>query len=291
MTNKSDNINIYPPLVLNGIFIKLSVISFFIGLSSTASFILSFCGSSFSIRPGSPSDEGVLYCFLFGLAFALIATIFLPRGSFEDIFSVNFLRILYKSLIVVAPIWIVVAWLGSLATKKLLMAPFWGNHFGWEEEWIQINLVLLSTSLTFYVWHVMIHNQPEQEISIKTHPTLIEKAPLVCHGKINIYSWVIAILWLGFGILILNVMPAFIRMYKKDSSLLNSFTKLVLLVTPLGWFVFACSIMCLVLYKDFKSKYAEVFNQVAFFLLIVSIFIVTIALFLPLIVTLEYATP
>jgi hypothetical protein len=164
MINNNGKLNLYPTLVSNGIFIKLSVISFFIGLSSSASFLLSFCDDSFANNPGSPSDEAILYSFLFGLASAHVATIFLPRGSFDGLFSVKFSKILFKSLIIITPIWLVVAWLGSLIVKELLRSPIWGKHYGWEEEWFQINLVLLSTSLTFYVWHVMIHSQPDQGV-------------------------------------------------------------------------------------------------------------------------------
>jgi len=140
----------------NGIFIKLAVVAFCLSLSSSVAFALSFFGGRLAYGIGSPSDEAILYSFLYGLVISQIATLFFPSSRISPLFSKHFLRVFLRSLVIVVPCWLVVALLGS----RLVVAIIYGFFTsGLEVEWFQISLVLLSASITLLTWHILYHKE------------------------------------------------------------------------------------------------------------------------------------
>ena len=161
-----DSVNQATP-TKNGLFANLAVVALFLSIASSAAFGLSFCGGRLAHYPGSPSDEAVLYSFLYGLVGSQIVTLFLPRSSLAALFSIHFMKMALRSLVVVVPCWLIVALGGSelsdsrlsrIAIRSLTGVPHW------EEEWFQISFVLLATSLTFLTWHVLYNKRSA------THP-------------------------------------------------------------------------------------------------------------------------
>ena len=143
-----------PTISANGLFIKLAVVAFCLSLSSSAAFILSFQGGRLAYHVGSPSDEAILYSFLYGLLLSQIATLFLPRSRLNMLFSRHFSRVFLRSLVIVVPCWVSVALIGSRITESIIDRVSGGL---WEEEWCQISLVLISASITLLTWHVLYH--------------------------------------------------------------------------------------------------------------------------------------
>ena len=146
----------------NGIFLNLAVVAFFLSIASSVAFWLSFCGGRLAHYPGSPSDEAVLYSFLFGLVCSHIVILFLPRSSFAALFSIHFIKMVLRSLVIIIPCWLIVALGGSELSDPLYVQIAIESLTGvtrWEEEWFQISYVLLSTSLTFLTWHVLFHKR------------------------------------------------------------------------------------------------------------------------------------
>ena len=137
----------------NGIFLKLAVVALCLALSSCVSYWLSFLGGRLAYRAGSPTDEAILYSFLYGLALSQPITLFLPRGSLRGLFSRRVARMFLRSLVVVVPCWLVIALGGSWLVGILRL----GRIVTGEDEWYQIALVLLSASLSLFTWHFMYH--------------------------------------------------------------------------------------------------------------------------------------
>ncbi|MFH1021877.1 MAG: hypothetical protein V1809_00635 [Planctomycetota bacterium] len=136
----------------NGIFIKLAVVSFCLSISSSVSYWLSFMGGRLTYSEGAPSDEAILYSFLYGLALSQVVTLFLPKGNLSQLFSLHFVKVFLRSLLFVCPCWLIVALGGSVFVGS-------NDWITGEEEWYQISLVLISVSLTLLTWHVMYHKQ------------------------------------------------------------------------------------------------------------------------------------
>ncbi len=145
----------------NGIFVKLGAVAFCLSVSSSVAFWLSFQGGRLAHHRGSPSDEAILYSFLFGLALSQVITLFLPRGSLRDIFSRRFARAFLQSLVFTVPCWLLLAWGCSYLAGEVVTSidPLW------EEEWHQISLVLLSASLTLFSWHYSFHRTPCRQVA------------------------------------------------------------------------------------------------------------------------------
>jgi hypothetical protein len=143
-------------IVRNGIFLKLAVVAFCLSWSSSASYWLSFLGGRLANDEGSPSDEAILYSFLYGLALSQAITLFLPSASLRRVASRHFALVLLHSLPIVIPCWLVIALGGSSLVDYIFAVTRKALH---EQEWYQISLVLLSTSLTLLTWHFMYHRQ------------------------------------------------------------------------------------------------------------------------------------
>ena len=148
---QASNFQTRPP---NGIFMKLAMVALMLSLSSSASYLLSFYGGRLGHRDGSPTDEAILYSFLYGLVLASVVNLFLTRGSVISLVSRHFGRVVVKSLVVVAPVWLVLALGGSM-----LIDDVWSQFEG-EKEWFQISLVLAASSLTLVTWSILYHRSP-----------------------------------------------------------------------------------------------------------------------------------
>jgi len=138
----------------NGLFVKLAVVAFFLAISSSASYGLSFLDTGFAHYAGSPNDEAILYSFLYGLVLSQITTLFLPEGRLHTLFSMRFLSVFIRSLIFIVPVWLLLAWGGSALMNWCFKHGSFFNFEG-EKEWFQISLVLLSASITLLTWHFM----------------------------------------------------------------------------------------------------------------------------------------
>lgn len=157
-TNKS-TFSPNPIAPQNGLFIKLAVVSLLFSFSSVASYLLSFKEDaseksfSFSLGPGVPGDEAILYSFLYGLASAYFISLFMPRGNLRALFTTHFGKIFTQSLPVLAAVWIIGGW-GGYEMLDNMRSIITG-----ENEWFQISLILICTSFTFYFWHLKYHNK------------------------------------------------------------------------------------------------------------------------------------
>jgi hypothetical protein len=160
----------------NGIFTKLAVVGFCLAASSTASLLLSYAGGRLQSYRGSPSDEAILYCFLYGLALAQIINLFTPAGSLRALCSLHFATVFLRSLVFAIPCWLIVAWGGSELLGKWRIIP--GSH---EVEWLQISMVFISAALTLLSWHFLYHRS-EWNIVWGLRPILVA-LKLVSSGK------------------------------------------------------------------------------------------------------------
>jgi len=146
-------------IVPNGFFIKFAVISFSLSLGSCISYWLSFSAGRLSNHPGSPSDEAILYGFLFTLAFAQIVNLFTMQAQLKALFTKHCAVMFVQSLKIVVPCWLVVAWAGS----ELIQWIRWSGEY----QWYQIALVLISSGITFVTWHVMYHRpRPKLKLTL-----------------------------------------------------------------------------------------------------------------------------
>ena len=144
-------------IIVNGLFVKLGVVALCLSVSSSTSFLLSFLGGRLANYEGSPSDEAILYSFLYGMVLSQIIALFLPQGNLANLVSIHFAKAFLRSLVVVIPFWLLVALGGSELVgnifSNLLQNP------SWEREWCQISLVLISASFTLFAWHVLYQGQ------------------------------------------------------------------------------------------------------------------------------------
>ena len=159
-----ENIDSYddsiPPIKPNGIFIKLSCLAFFISISSVFCFWLSFQDGYYRYgnMKGVPSDEAVVCSLFLGFVVSQVFTLFLPEGSLFSLFSLHFVKVVFKSIYIWGPAWLLFAYGGS-ELVKIIFSDFLEKPL-WEEEWIQIALVLFSSSITLFTWHIWYHRSP-----------------------------------------------------------------------------------------------------------------------------------
>ena len=166
-------------IVRNGLFLKLAVVALCLSLSSSVSYWLSFLGGRLAYSVGSPTDEAILYSFLYGLALSQAITLFLPRGSLRRLISWRFVGVFFRSLVIVVPCWLIIAFGGSTLVNDI-------SGVTGEDEWYQISLVLVSTSLTFFTWHLMYHRQNSHVHGSVEHVTTEEGiTEQDCKGQSN----------------------------------------------------------------------------------------------------------
>ena len=140
----------------NYIFLKLSIIVFCLSLSSISSYFLSLNEGRLSVSKGIPSDEAILYSFLYGLVIAQIINLFVGEGSILKLLQKEIALTVLKSLPVIASIWGIIAGGGSHLSEEAFSK---NSYFSGESEWFQIFFVLLATGVTFVVWHTKINHE------------------------------------------------------------------------------------------------------------------------------------
>jgi hypothetical protein len=106
--------------------------------------------------------------------------------------------------------------------------------------------------------------------------------------KMRISSWVYAAVFLLAGAYSFVILPKFHAIYQDlyaGDTALPPLTRFVLGVTPLGWFVFACTLVALAILRDVLGRPRLLPSWAALVILLASGILVVVALFLPLIVT------
>lgn len=133
------------PTPRNGLLKVLAVASVAPAVGSAAAYVLSVFFEGLAHHEGSPTDEAILYSFLYSTVIGAVVIAFLPRARIGLPPIKDSAIVFFKSLPLTGGVWLVVAFLGS----KLMDTLVRGTH---EEEWFQISLVLLSTAATFIIW-------------------------------------------------------------------------------------------------------------------------------------------
>ena len=144
----------------NGLFKQLGIVAAFLAVSMLLAYHLSFLGGLWGYRAGSPKDFAIQTAIIVALGCSQIWNLFLPRGRFSCLFSLRFVKIIFKSLVVTWPVWLIVALCGSWVVDEFRV-------ISGERTWYQIFLVLSSTSVTLLVWSKYWNtpDQPQSSIS------------------------------------------------------------------------------------------------------------------------------
>jgi hypothetical protein len=104
--------------------------------------------------------------------------------------------------------------------------------------------------------------------------------------KVRISSWMFAVVFLLAGVWTFVGFPKFRGIYDDmlgERTVLPFVTRLVLGITPFGWFVFAFAMAALLVVRDVRSRPRLMPNWAAFGILFVSVLIVAFALLRPLV--------
>ena len=108
-------------------------------------------------------------------------------------------------------------------------------------------------------------------------------------ARVKPFSWILACVWIVFSIGSFIILPKFYIIYQElngPNRALPFLTQIVFLLAPFGWPVLTCIMVFLLIYRDICGKSLIFPNWAALLVLIAFGFIVVIALFLPLVVTL-----
>ena len=139
-----------PRAETNGLFLQLGVAAFFLSIASVGVWMLARIEDDlYSSSPGRPKDYSVLICFLYGLVFASIVNLFMPRGRIKVLRDIEFWKANLRNLHLTAIVWAVICGVGCWAIDARVF------RIVGEQEWFQIAIVLFAASLQFFLWHGM----------------------------------------------------------------------------------------------------------------------------------------
>lgn len=114
-------------------------------IGSAVAYLISVCFEGLAHRQGSPTDEAILYSFLYSTVAGAVVIAFLPAARIGRPPIKDSCIVFFGTIPLTGGIWLSVAFLGSKLVERLVDV----TH---EQEWLQISLVLLSAATTFMIW-------------------------------------------------------------------------------------------------------------------------------------------